>query len=103
VQRILSVALVISSFWLCAGCGNTFFGGAIQPGVSTVTGLVTVIELTVVDGTTQVTFVTFLENGVSSTFAFCGDQRNRFPMDEDVRTKFNPGQPCASVVTIVII
>jgi len=103
VQRILSVAVVISSFMWCAACGTTFIGGAIPPGVSTVSGFVSVVQLTVVDGTTQVTFVTFLGNGSSSTFAFCGDQRNRFPMNQNVRTNFNPGQPCASVVTIIII
>ena len=50
----------------------------------------------------QVTFVTFLQFGVSSTVAFCGDQRSQFPMQQTVRADFNPGQTCASIVTIVI-
>jgi hypothetical protein len=33
---------------------------------------------------------------------FCGDQRDRFPMQQAVRANFTPGQTCASIVTIVI-
>jgi hypothetical protein len=103
VQRLLFVLLVVSCLLWCAGCGNVFVGGAIRPGVNTVSGLVSIVQLTIVDGTVQVTFVTFLENGTSSTFGFCGDQRNRFPMNQNVRTNFNPGQPCGTIVTIVLI
>ena len=103
MQRLLWVLLVVGLSLFGVGCGNTFFGGAIRPGVSTVSGFVSIVQLTVVDGNVQVTFVTFLDNGISSTLAFCGDQRSRFPMNENVRTNFNPGQPCGSIVTIVVI
>ena len=49
----------------------------------------------------QVTFVTFQRDGVPSTIGFCGDQRDRFPMQQAVRANFTPGQTCASIVTIV--
>jgi len=103
VQRLLSVLLVVSFVLLSAGCGNVFIRGVIQPGPSTVTGFVSVVQLTVVDGDVQVTFVTFLGNGTSSTFGFCGDQRRRFPMNRNVRADFDPGQPCASIVTVVVL
>jgi hypothetical protein len=44
-----------------------------------------------------------LQSGLSSTVGFCGDQRDQFPMQQIVRAVFNPGTPCASIITIVII
>jgi hypothetical protein len=35
--------------------------------------------------TVQVTLVTFLQSGVSSTIGFCGDRRDQFPMQQIVR------------------
>jgi hypothetical protein len=91
---------------VCAGCGNVFIQGSFQPGPSTVSGLVSIVQLSTVVGgngtTVQVTFVTFLQNGASSTIGFCGDQRSQFPINQMVRTDFSPGQSCASVIVIVI-
>jgi hypothetical protein len=87
--------------------GASFIRGALPAGSSTVSGSVSVVKLRTVVGEkgtmVQVTFVTFLQFGVSSTVAFCGDQRSQFPMQQIVRADFNPGKPCASVVAIVII
>ena len=89
------------------GCGNVFIHGALPAGSSSVSGTISVVQLSAVitgNGTTvQVTFVTFLQAGASSTLGFCGDQRSQFPMQQPVRANFNPGTPCASIVTIVII
>jgi hypothetical protein len=83
-----------------------FISGAINPG-STMTGAVTFVQLGNVlngsGGTVQVTFVTFLQNGFSSTLGFCDDQRSRFAVDQTVRVNFNPGQPCATILVVVII
>jgi hypothetical protein len=59
-------------------------------------------------GTVQVTFVTFLANGPFSTIGLCaepfsGDQAGLFPMNQTVLVNFNPGQPCATVITVVIV
>lgn len=102
MQRLLAALLVVGLVLLSAGCGNVFISGAIQPGISTVNGFVSVVQITVVNGT-SVTFVTFLSNGTSSTLGFCGDQRHRFPMNQNVRTEFNPGNTCDSIVTIVVL
>ncbi len=102
MQRLLAVLLVVGLVLLSAGCGNVFVRGVIQPGISTVNGFVSVVQITVVNGT-SVTFVTFLSNGTSSTLGFCGDQRQRFPMNQNVRTEFNPGNTCDSIVTIVVL
>jgi hypothetical protein len=102
LSALLSVCLVLIS----AGCGNVFISGALPGGVSSVSGSVSFIQLTAIIGdsgtTVDVTFVTFLQDGASSTIGFCGDQRDRFSMQETVRANFTPGQTCASIVTIVI-
>ena len=65
--------------------------------------LVEQIERWRADTKEQVTFVTFLLNGTSSTIGFCGDQRGLFPIDQNVRTDFTLGQPCDSIIVVVII
>jgi len=102
VQRLLAALLVVAFILTSAGCGNVFVRGVIQPGVSSVNGFVSVIQVTVVNGT-LITFVTFLNNNSPSTLGFCGDQHRRFPMDRNVRTDFNSGNPCNSIVTIVVL
>jgi hypothetical protein len=47
--------------------------------------------------------VTFLQNGFSSTVGFCDDQRSLFPLDQTVRVNFNPSQPCATILVVVIV
>jgi hypothetical protein len=107
MKRLFSVLLAICFIPLCAGCGNVFLSASSQPSFSTATGLVSVVQLSTVigrDGTTvEVTFVTFLQEGTSSTVGFCGDQGSRFPMNLAVRTDFIPGQSCSSILVVVII
>ena len=102
----LSLLLAICMIVTLTGCGNIFVGGTVGPNSSTVSGLVSVVQLSAVIGdsgtTVQVTFVTFLQDGASSTIGFCGDERNRFPTQQVVRASFTTGQTCASIVTIVI-
>ena len=106
MKRFLSLLLATGSIATFPGCGNVFVRGAINPGSSSVSGVVSVVQLSAVIGdmgiTVQVTFVTFLQDGTSSTVGFCGDERSRFPMQQNVRANFTPGQTCASIVTIVI-
>lgn len=105
MKRLLLLVLTVSLLVFCGGCGNVFFRGAIQTG-STITGSVSIVQISSVvggTGTVQVTFVTFLQNGASSTIGFCGDQTTLFPLNQTVRANFNPGQPCATIITVVII
>ena len=106
MKRFLSLLLATGLVVTLTGCGNVFVRGAIDPGSSSVSGVISVVQLSAVIGgsgtTVQVTFVTFLQDGTSSTVGFCGDERDRFPMQQTVRTNFTPGQTCASIVTIVI-
>jgi hypothetical protein len=106
LKRPLSALLAVCLVLVIAGCGNVFIRGALPGGISSVSGSVSFIQLTAIIGengtTVDVTFVTFLQDGASSTIGFCGDQRDRFSMQETVRANFTPGQTCASIVTIVI-
>src|SRR4029077_4283999 len=73
---------------------------------STIQGSDTVVQLgNTLNGmeTVQVTFVTLLQNGTSSTIGFCGDQSVLFPLDQTVRVNFNRGQSCAPVIIVVIV
>jgi hypothetical protein len=105
VKRLLSLVPIVLLLLVSTSCGNVFFRGPIQTG-STITGSVSILQLSSVvngTGTVQVTFVTFLQNGPSSTVGFCGDQTGLFPLSQTVRANFNPGQPCATIITVVII
>ena len=106
MKRLLSFLLVVCIIATLTGCGNIFVHGALPGNVSSVSGTVSIVQLSFVMGdngsTVQVTFVTFLQEGTSSTLGFCGDQGDRFPTQQTVRADFNPGQTCDSIVTIVI-
>lgn len=107
MKRLLSALLVVCLAVVSGGCGNVFIRGALQPGFSTISGSVSIVQLSTVIGgggtTVRVTFVTFLLNGTSSTMGFCGDQRGQFPIDQMVRTDFTLGHSCDSIILVVII
>jgi hypothetical protein len=107
MKRLVFFFLVLCLVVTLCGCGSIFIRGALPAGSSTVSGSVSVVTLSTVVGEkgtmVQVTFVTFLQFGVSSTVEFCGDHSSQFPMQQIVRADFNPGTPCASIVAIVII
>jgi hypothetical protein len=102
VARLLSFVVVVGSLISSAGCGAVFVGGAITTG-STIQGTVSIVQLVDVNGNIQVTFVTFLQNGFSSSMNFCGNQISSLPLNRIVQVNFNSGQPCATLVLVVII
>ncbi len=106
MKRLLAAFLALCLTGLCTSCGNVFIGGGFQPTPSSITGTVTFVEVNnVISGGTsvEVTFVTFLQDGLSSSMTFCGDQSSQFPLNQAVTTNFNPGQPCATLVIVIII
>jgi len=106
VTRLLSLILAGAFLLSSIGCGNVFVRGAIQAG-STIQGSVSTMQIGSVlngtGGTVEVTFVTFLESGTFSTIGFCADQTSLFPLDQTVLVNFSPGQPCATVIIVVIV
>ena len=107
MKRLFCLSLAVCLVTTLTGCGNVFVGGALPGALSSVSGSVSVVQLSAVIGengsTVQITFVTLLQGGTSSTIGFCGDQRSQFPMQQTIRAEFNPGRTCASIVTIVIV
>lgn len=105
VKCFLLPALVVALLLFSTGCGNVFIRGDIQGSI--IQGSVSTVQLGNVlnetGETVQVTFVTFLENGISSSLTFCNDQTALFPLDQTVRVNFNPAQPCATIIVVVVI
>ena len=107
MKRLFCLFLVDFLTTIFTACGNVFVRGTLPGGLSTVSGSVSVVQLSAAIGengtTVQITLVTLLQSGTSSTIGFCGDQRSHFPMQQTVRAEFNPGQTCATIVTILIV
>jgi hypothetical protein len=105
-MRSFGLASLLSLVLLVPGCGNVFVRAQWNGGNQTVSGVVSTVQLTVVvDGnnvSTQVTIVTLIDNLAASNFSFCGDQRNQFPPDRFAQATFAPGQPCSTLVNVVI-
>lgn len=106
MKHLFSLTLIGSLLLSAAGCGAVFIGGVIQP-ATTVTGSVTSVQLSSVvngaGGTVQVTFVTLLQSSASSTIAFCSNHISQFPLNQMVSVNFNPGQPCGTIIAVVIV
>ena len=107
MKRLLLAGLLLALAASLSSCGAVFVGGFFNPNnTSTITGTVNLVQLGFVTSgtnTIQVTFVTLLVGGTSSFLSFCGDQSNQFPLNQQVTTRFSPGQPCATIITVVII
>ncbi len=105
-MRTFRLASLLSLALLLSGCGNVFVRANWNGGNQTVSGVVSVVQLTVViDGnnvSTQVTVVTLLDNMGASNFSFCGDQRTQFPPNRFAQATFTPGQPCSTLLAVVI-
>lgn len=101
MKRLLSPVLVLALLLLSTNCGDVLVRGAIEPG-STIEGSVSIVQIET-EGALQVTFVTLLQNGTSSTIGFCGDQSALFPPHHSVRVNLNPGKLCATLVVVVIL
>jgi len=105
-MRYFGLLCALSLSLLISGCGNVFFRSNFNNNTQTASGVVSVVQLTVIiDGnnvSTQVTVVTLVNNFVSSTESFCGDQMSQFPLNEFAQATFTPGQPCSNLVNVVI-
>lgn len=104
-MRTFGLACLIVLTLLIPGCGNVFVSGSWNNGARTLTGFVNTVQFTVVfDGnvSTQVTVVTFANSLLTTTETFCGDQRNRFPLNDFVQATFIPGQPCSNLFSVEI-
>ena len=106
MSRIFPIVLIASIMATFIGCGNVFVGGAIKAG-SSITGSVAGVQignvLSGIGAPIQITFVTFTQNGISSTMKFCNGQTSLFPVGQTIRVNFNPGEMCATIIAVVVI
>lgn len=102
MNRLL-VFPVLACVLSTASCGDIFVRGAINTGAQTTGGLVSIVQFSAASGGgVSITVITLTSNGMANTFSFCGDQRTLFPMDRPVRVNFMPGNPCNSVIAVVL-
>ena len=102
-MRTLGLSCLLCAALLLPACGNVFVSGS-WTGRQTTSGIVTIVQFTIVsNGNTQVTVVTFA-NGVTGTSqTFCGDQRTQFPLNDFVLATFTPGPICSNLFSVEIM
>jgi len=89
---------------LC-GCGTVRIQGVLDPGVETVIGSVSGAQLIMVgsNGTLiEVTVVTLEQTLGFTTTNFCANFVAQFPTNSFAQVSFKQGQPCSTIVVIVI-
>ncbi len=108
-MRRLMACFLLSSLVgtaLC-GCGAVRIAGFFNIGAAeSVAGFVSGVQITNIPGPRStlivVTIVTFQQTLGFITQNFCGDFGTQFPKNSFAQVSFNPGQPCASIVAIII-
>ena len=98
MNRLLLV--VIALLLTTVSCGDIFIRGAINPAAQSVNGVVGIVQFSADSGGVSITIITLTGSGMNHTLNLCGDQRDLFPVDRDVRVSFKPGTPCASVLSV---
>jgi hypothetical protein len=106
MTRLVPLLPMCVLFAVLAGCEGVFVGFVSTPGVPlSITGTVTIVQLGFADnahGTVvSVTLVTLFDLGTTKTMAFCGDQRNQFPINQSLTAQFTSGSLCSTLVTVV--
>ena len=99
--------LVLLLCFPLASCGSFFVGFVSNPGgATTVNGTVSVVFFGSSEdpaSPTASTAVTFINPGSAVTISFCGDQRNLFPMNHNVRADFTSGISCSVLIKVAVI
>lgn len=103
----LAPALLFLACTLSEGCGSYFVGFVSNPGGSqTISGTVSGVQLgslrDVTGETIVFTAVTFLNPGTATTINFCGDQREEFPENRQVRADFTSGISCSTLLAVAV-
>ena len=70
-MRTLGLACLL---FLLPSCGKVFINGSWTGGnMQTASGMVSIVQLTIVSDDTQVTIVTLANNSINTSETFCGD------------------------------
>lgn len=100
MHRLLLVLFVIATLLNTVSCGDIFVRGAINTGTQSANGVVSIVQFSADSSGVSITIITLTGSGMDHTLNFCGDQRDLFPVDREVRVNFKPGAPCASVLSV---
>ena len=108
MRRLVACCLVSSLVCtVLAGCGAVVrIQGALNSDFVTVSGFVSGVQVGNVPGAggtlIVVTLVTLQQTLGFTTTSFCGNVSGQFPMNSFAQVSFKPGQPCSTIVVIVI-
>jgi hypothetical protein len=103
------VACFLLSSLVCVvlgGCGAVRVQGFLNSDIASVSGFVSGIHIVTVPGADRtvitITIVTLQQTLGFTTTNFCGNVGAQFPMRSFAQVNFQPGQPCSTIVVIVI-
>jgi hypothetical protein len=89
------------TFTIGQGCSNLV--SLFPMSFVSLSGFVSIIQLTSLGSNSPVTMVTFLlpgpQNGLAETIAFCGNVGNQFALNGFMNVSFTQGGGCASIVS----
>lgn len=105
-MRSLQVLLLIGTMWLTGCDGVVIFWAVPSTTPVTVSGFVSIVQITTI-GTgqtttfvTAVTFLPFAQSGTASTISFCGNVGNQFVLNAFTTVSFTRGPGCATIIAI---
>ncbi len=105
-MRSLQILLLIGTMWLTGCDGVVIFGAIPSTTPATVSGFVSIVQITTIGSgetttfATVVTFLPFAHSGTASTISFCGNVGNRFVLNTFTTVSFARGPGCATIIAI---
>jgi hypothetical protein len=105
-MRSLQILLLIGAICLTGCEGVVIFGAVPSTTPVTVTGFVTIVQVTTIGSgatttfVTAVTFLPFSQSGTASTISFCGNVGNHFVLNTFTTVNFTRGPGCATIIAI---
>lgn len=106
-MRSLRMLLLIGAISL-SGCSGVVIFGAIPSNTPlTVSGFVSIVQVTTIGSSstvttvvTAVTFLPFAQSGTASTVSFCGNVGNQFLLNTFTTVQFSQGPSCATIISM---
>jgi hypothetical protein len=105
-MRRLAALLLLAALFLTTSCGQVFVRGALNAeGAQAISGTVSIVQLSFISGSSgtsiTITAVTLISATCATSINFCGDQRSRFPLNQQVKANFMPGSACSNLIVVV--
>ncbi len=104
-MRFAALVVVLGLISASLGCGGTtffFFSSGHSATFASISGTVSIVQLTTGTGGTVITAVTLLTGANAQTVNFCGNVVGQFPVNTFVTVHFNQATPCSTIVEVII-